>query len=277
MIASASFPGDDPLSSEGAAACVSSAPIRIVSVRLDQDEILVDALIPLLSDAERATAARFHFDKDRCRFVITRGHLREVLGAELAMEPAAIELEYSPFGKPRLSRTCTDAGLSFNVSHSHDLAIIGTSYAGEIGVDVEALRQIEDADDVARQFFSQRENQEYSLVLPDDKVAAFFNCWTRKEALVKALGQGLSYPLDSFDVSLAPGEPACLRRLGDSFGAECGWHLQSFVPAVGFVGALAIKCAGSAPSVRLEYPNRRPPLRTHPRSRVPPAGAVGRS
>jgi 4'-phosphopantetheinyl transferase len=148
--------------------------------------------------------------------------------------------------------------LHFNVSHSSNLAVIGLSRGSEIGVDVEALQHLKDADDLAQQCFSPREREDYASAPPDEKILAFFNCWTRKEALVKALGRGLSYPLHNFDVSLLPGEPAQLRRLGDKSGVDCGWQLQSFCPAAGFVAALAIKGSHNPAKVRFESPNRIP-------------------
>lgn len=215
--------------------------VRVTAVWLDRDPRRANALYPLLCEMERARAARYRFERDRRRFVIARGSLRKLLGAELGVNPRSIALEYGTYGKPRLGGACAESRLHFNVSHSRDLAIIAISHGHEIGVDVEALHSLKDADNIALQFFSAREHLEYSRVRRDEKMAAFFNCWTRKEALVKALGEGLSHPLHTFDVSLAPGEPTRLLRLGDRFGAACGWHLQSFAPACGFVAALAIE------------------------------------
>jgi 4'-phosphopantetheinyl transferase len=209
-------------------------------MRLHLDSDVPNALFALLSDAEREKAARFRFARDRRRFVAVRGRLRELLGTELGVDPASVAIENGAYGKPYLGGIFESSGLHFNVSHSADLAIIGISRGHDIGVDVEALQALDDANDIALQFFSHRENLEYAAVHADEKTTAFFNCWTRKEALVKALGQGLSYPLDDFDVSLAPGRPTRLHRLGSKVGADCRWHLQSFVPAAGFVAALAV-------------------------------------
>jgi 4'-phosphopantetheinyl transferase len=234
------------------------ADVHIVSVRLDQEPQLANTLLALLSDSERARATRFHFERDRRRFIITRGTLRELLGAELGVAAQSVVLEHGACGKPHLGGAFAQSGLHFNVSHSGDLAVIGLSLGSEIGVDVEALQHLKDADDLVQQCFSRREREEYARALPDEKILAFFNCWTRKEALVKALGQGLSYPLHNFDVSLLPGEAAQLRRLGDKCGADCGWQLRSFSPAAGFVAALAIKGSHNPAKVHYRPLNRNP-------------------
>ena len=108
----------------------------------------------------------------------------------------------------------------------------------EIGVDIERVRTIRDTDDIAAHFFSRRENETYRALDRRDQLVGFFNCWTRKEAFVKALGDGVHHPLDSFEVSLAPGEPARILRVGPAPGGACGWLLRSFIPVPGFIGAV---------------------------------------
>jgi 4'-phosphopantetheinyl transferase len=127
-------------------------------------------------------------------------------------------------GKPALSRRFANSDLRFNVSHSEDVAVYAFSRGREIGVDVEAVRELRDADDIAVRFFSRRENEAYLALDPRDRLLGFFNCWTRKEAFIKALGDGLYYPLDCFDVSLAPDEPARILRVENTPGNECAWH-----------------------------------------------------
>jgi 4'-phosphopantetheinyl transferase len=121
----------------------------------------------------------------------------------------------------------------------------------EIGIDVETVRLIRDADDIAARFFSPRENEAYLALDPPDRPLGFFNCWTRKEAFIKALGDGLYYPLDRFDVSLAPDEPARILRIESTPGDRCGWRMESFSPVTGFVAAIVIEqtpASGRAPS-----------------------------
>jgi 4'-phosphopantetheinyl transferase len=156
----------------------------------------------------------------------------------LGVRPESVELTYGAHGKPTVSRRFADADLRFNVSHSEDVAVYAFALGREIGVDVEAVRVIPDADNIAARFFSRRENEAYLALDPRDRPLGFFNCWTRKEAFIKALGDGLYHPLDRFDVSLAPGEPAKILRVESKSGDHCGWCLDSFSPAPGFVAAV---------------------------------------
>jgi 4'-phosphopantetheinyl transferase len=214
------------------------ATVEVVSVRLDAELAALGVLAQCLSEGERLRASRFVFERDRRRFIVGRARLRHFLASRLAVPPDAVELVYGPRGKPGLSRRFADAALCFNVSHSEDVAIYAFARGREIGVDVEAVRELRDADDIAARFFSRRENETYLALDSRDKPLGFFNCWTRKEAFIKALGDGLYYPLDRFDVSLAPGEPAKILRVESISGNKCGWCLNSFSPAPGFVAAV---------------------------------------
>jgi len=198
------------------------------------------AAAALLSDAERQRASRFLFDRDRDRFIVGRARLRQLLAARLGTRPESVELVYGAHGKPALARRFADADLHFNVSHCDDVTLYAFSCGREIGVDVEAVRVIREADDIAGRFFSRRENQAYRALEPRDRPLGFFQCWTRKEAFIKALGDGLSYPLDRFDVSLTPGEPAEILRVEAMSGDCCGWRMESLSPAPGFVAAVVI-------------------------------------
>ena len=151
---------------------------------------------------------------------------------------------------PRSRHSCAASDLRFNVSHSDDVAVYAFSTGREIGIDIESIRVIRDAEDIAARFFSRRENEAYLALDPRDRPLGFFNCWTRKEAFVKALGDGLYHPLDRFDVSLAPGEPAKILRVENTPGEDCGWTLHSFVPGPGLIGAVV--CAEVRPRVGLK-------------------------
>jgi len=210
----------------------------VVAIRLDGAPEAVRASSALLSDSERERAGRFASDRDRRRYIVARATLRQLLGARLDVRAGEIELVYGFYGKPALGQRFADSGLHFNVSHCDGLAVYAFSWAREIGVDVEAVRWFVDADDVAARFFSQRENAAYAGLDPLDRPLGFFNCWTRKEAFIKALGDGLNRPLDAFDVSLAPNEPAKILRVENTPGESCGWSVDSFVPARGFVAAV---------------------------------------
>jgi len=199
---------------------------------------VVRASAAVLSDAERHRARRFVFDRDSRRFVVARARLRELLAERLGVRAHQVEFEYGAHGKPALSRRFADSDLHFSVSHCDDLAAYAFSSGHAIGIDVEAVRVMADADDLAARCFSRREHATYRTLKPPDKPLGFFNCWTRKEAFVKALGGGLSIPLDRFDVTLAPEEPAEVLRV-ESTPGDCGWRLDSSCPAAGYVAAIA--------------------------------------
>ena len=226
------------LCSPRATASFANDVIEVVVTRLDVGHEAVLASARLLSDTERQRASRFAFDRDRRRFTVARAWLRRLLSARLGVRPETVELVYGANGKPALARRFADSDLRFNVSHSAELAVYVFAAGREVGIDVEEVRILQDADDIASRFFSRRENEAYLALDPRDKPLGFFNCWTRKEAFVKALGDGLSYPLDRFDVSLAPGEPPRILRVASTPGDHCGWRAESFSPASGFVAAV---------------------------------------
>ena len=219
-------------------------PFEVVVTRLAAVPGAVRASAALLSHAERHRARRFAFDRDASRFIVARARLRELLAARLGVRAEAVEFEYGAYGKPALSRRFADSDLHFNVSHCDDVAAYAFSCGQAIGIDVEAVREISDADDIAARYFSRHENATYRSLEPCDRPLGFFNCWTRKEAFVKALGDGLSMPLDRFDVTLAPGEPAKVLRVENTPGDSSGWRLDSFCPAAGYVAAFASQDRG---------------------------------
>jgi 4'-phosphopantetheinyl transferase len=214
---------------------------EIRAVCLNQPEELVDTLAGALSAAELARARRYYFDRDRRRFVVARGELRRILACELGVGAQAIKFAYGPYGKPSLAPPFDASGLRFNLAHSDELAVVALCRHGEVGVDVEAVRALHDEAELVRSCFSQREQEEYRSVDAASRTAAFFSGWTRKEAFIKGLGKGLSQPLDSFDVSLAPQTPPQIRRVENLRGEECGWCLASFTPAPGFVAAVVTR------------------------------------
>lgn len=214
---------------------------ELLVARLDLGPEAVRAAAALLSAVEQRRAGRFAFDRDRRRFVVARAGLRELLAARLGIRPESVELMNGPHGKPALAREFCRGNLRFNLSHSGDVAVYAISRGREIGVDVEAVRVMPDGDDIAARFFSVRENETYRGLDARDRPLGFFQCWTRKEAFIKALGDGLYHPLDSFDVSLAPGEPAQILRAGNIAGEHCGWQLFSFAPLAGFIAAVVIE------------------------------------
>jgi 4'-phosphopantetheinyl transferase len=213
--------------------------IVVTDLALAPDE--VRACASLLSDAERTRARRFAFARDTRRFVVGRARLRQLLAARSGGRPESVELVYGAHGKPALADTGSGRDLRFNLSHCDDVAVYAFSSGRDVGIDVEAVRPLQDADVLAARWFSRGENDAYQALAPHDRPLGFFNCWTRKEAFVKALGEGLSHPLDSFEVSLAPGAPAELLRIDPDPLDGRGWRMESFSPAPGFVAAVAVE------------------------------------
>ncbi|HXT62488.1 MAG TPA: 4'-phosphopantetheinyl transferase superfamily protein [Pyrinomonadaceae bacterium] len=205
----------------------------------------VDAV---LSQSERERAARFHFGRDLLRFRMAHFSLRTILGSYVTLPPAALLFGQTQFGKPFLVNPEAD-GLLFNMSHAGDFAVIAVAREREVGIDVELMRGSFASSEVAEQFFSVAEIYTLSGLHPDVRMRAFFNCWTRKEAYVKARGEGLSMPLDVFDVSLAPGSPAALLQNRNDARETSRWTFQDIDVAANYVAALAIETRPSPPQV----------------------------
>ncbi len=205
------------------------------------------ALGLVLSPDERHRAARFRFDLHRNRFIAGRGRLRMILGRYLNLEPSAIEFDYSERGKPFLAGRLRQSGFEFNFSNSGPLALLGVTRDQAVGVDLEAVRPIQDVERLVARFFSPRENAIFHTVSEEHKPAAFFNLWTRKEAWLKATGQGIGHALNQVEVSFLSGDEAKFLGLPSGFSLSA-WHLRSMMPAPGFVAALAT--AGGPPALQ---------------------------
>lgn len=171
---------------------------------------------------------RFFFEKDRRRFIVARGILRALLGHYLQVPATTLCFAYNAYGKPSLQSPAVQPALYFNLAHSHEMALYAFSYGREAGVDIEYMRDLA-LDDyllMARNHFSPGEYTRL-LALPESaRKQAFFNCWTRKEAYIKARGMGLSIPLDTFDVSFVPGEPAALLASREAPYTVNSWSLS---------------------------------------------------
>jgi 4'-phosphopantetheinyl transferase len=206
---------------------------------LDRPDAQIESLRRILSDDERGRADRFHFDKDRRHFTAARGILRTILGGCLDVAPRLVRFSYSEYGKPSLAAGQPCAALRFNVSHSGGLALFAVAAGRELGIDIELIRPDVEHEQIAERFFSPREVMVLKALPERLRAEAFFNCWTRKEAYIKARGEGLSFPLDMFDVAFRPGEPASLiQTLGDPREAE-RWRLDELRPGAGYVAAIA--------------------------------------
>jgi 4'-phosphopantetheinyl transferase len=193
-----------------------------------------------LSADERARAERFYFQKDRERFIVSRGLLRVILGRYLDMEPSQLQICYTSHGKPALARESGWDVLRFNVSHCQGLALYAITRGREVGVDLERLRTDFTAEQIANRFFSPREVAALRALPPNVRQAAFFTYWTLKESYIKARGEGLMLPLNKFDVVLVPGEPPTLNTKGDPQEAS-RWSLRKLAAGPGYVAALAVE------------------------------------
>lgn len=191
-----------------------------------------------LSPDERQRAYRFYFEKDRLHFIAARGVLRQLLGRYLQKDPKDIVFSYTSYGKPFLvDYTC----LQFNISHSKGYALFGIVQEFPIGIDLEFIRPKIEFERLAKRFFSPNETQALLKLSATERYHGFFNCWTRKEAFIKAKGEGLSLPLDQFEVSLVPNTPAKLMATHWNPLEAADWHLHELFPQTNFVGALAVK------------------------------------
>jgi 4'-phosphopantetheinyl transferase len=225
---------------------------------LDQPQSRVSSFFRTLAQDEKERAARFYFQKDREHFIVARGVLRAILSSYLKADPDELRFGYSSYGKPFVvSDNCGD--LRFNLSHSHGLALFAVACGRELGIDVERMRTEVIEQQIAERFFSPCEVAALRALPACRQVEAFFNCWTRKEAYIKARGEGLSLPLDKFDVSLAPSEPAVLLQALFDAREVSRWSMIDLAPGAGFKAALVVErrdCLldGRNESPRLSYP-----------------------
>jgi 4'-phosphopantetheinyl transferase len=211
---------------------------------LDQPTTILERLAQTLSADEQRRAERYYFERHRLRFIVARGVLRVILGHYLGLEPHQVRFTYGAQGKPALA-ICEDRGsLDLNLSHSQELALYAVTRRRQVGIDLEYIRPVVEAEQIAARTFSVQESQVWRTLPEATKREAFFNCWTRKEAYIKAIGDGLSRPLDQFDVSLAPGEPAKLLNVAGHPEEAAQWSIQELKPAPGYAAALAVKGHG---------------------------------
>lgn len=216
---------------------VSTRPgeIHVWMLPLDRPPVLADELASSLSPAEQERANRFRFDVHRRRFVIGRGLHRHVLASYLGIPAREVRFSVGRRGKPYLASA---RDLSFNYSSSADWGLLAVGDGRELGVDIEQIRPLNDLDLIARHAFAAGEQKALRALPDDQRVTGFFNCWTRKEAFVKALADGLYGALDRFEVSLAPGEPACLLGVAPDIAASDHWRMVALPTPPRYAGAL---------------------------------------
>jgi 4'-phosphopantetheinyl transferase len=205
--------------------------------RLDASAEEVSAYYRLLSSEEQERALRFRVERPRTEFVLTRGTLRTLLAQYLGITPQEVQFRYEVRGKPALEG---ESGLCFNVSHTNGLALMAFVMRRTIGIDVENLVRGVDAQRLAERFFSERERQALRSLRGDELQPAFFRCWTRKEAYIKAKGDGLSLALDQFDVSIAEQDRDALLATRPDPTEATRWTVCDVPMGTGYVAAVAV-------------------------------------
>ena len=221
-----------------------SNEVHVWRAPLDEPPPQMDSFRHSLAADEQARAERFYFQRDRERFITAHRVLRAILSLYLNRAPKCLSFCYSSHGKPALAWESGGDAIRFNMSHSHGVALYAVTRGREVGIDLEFIRRDLEVEQIAERFFSRRETATLRALPTDLRKYAFFLCWTRKEAYIKARGEGLSLPLDQFDVSLIPGEPAALLSTQPDSDEALRWSLQELTLASGYVGALAVEGRG---------------------------------
>lgn len=197
-----------------------------------------------LSADEAERAAQFRLEPHRHRYLAARGVLRALLAQYMNTAPGDIEFLYAEHGKPHLAPHLIPgraAGLDFNLSHSGDVILLAMAWGRHVGVDVERTGRDVGWKQVSRRFFAPPECEALNALPAAQQREGFFNCWTRKEAYLKARGRGLSAGLSTFAVSLDPGRPAALMWSAEAAEGPDAWHLEALEPAAGYTGAVCAR------------------------------------
>jgi 4'-phosphopantetheinyl transferase len=217
--------------------------VHVWCASLQQPATVVDQLMPLLSVDEKDRVLRYRFEHLKKSFIVARGVLRILLSRYLHLQPAQVEFTYLREGKPQLSENHAQK-VFFNLSHSYELVLYAFNSIRNVGIDIEHIRPMDDLELIAERNFSSREIAELKKLSPYKKTDGFFNCWTRKEAYIKAIGDGVSFPLQQFDVSVDPDEPAKLLSILGSEQAAVRWSMFELHPADSYAAALVVQGNG---------------------------------
>lgn len=210
--------------------------VHVWRIGLEQQDDLLERFRGTLEPEELDRASRFRFERLQRHFVVSRGFLRNVLARYMEVRPQDLRFVYNDYGKPSLAG---QQSLRFNMSHSHEVALVAVARDAALGVDVEYIRADFASEEIAKRFFSRREVETLTSLPREEIVAAFFRCWTRKEAYIKAIGKGLSQQLDRFDVTLAPYEPAALLQADAEDTSS--WSLSDIDVGSDYASALAVE------------------------------------
>lgn len=222
-----------------------SIPKRTVDIWILPTGSLPDSAVErfreYLSRDEQGRADRFATEQLRFSFIQTRGVLRVLLGHYLGVGPKAVSIKYGPKGKPFVALGTDNTDLRFNTAHSRDLSLVALAKGCELGIDIEAIRPLSDPLSIADRFFCPEEASQLALLSGSLREQAFYRCWTRKEAYVKATGDGLSTRLDTFRVTLQPGESVRFLHVNGDATEARAWTLHDLVLPNLYLGALAYR------------------------------------
>ena len=218
--------------------------VHLWRIPLDRSGPEVARLASVLSDGEEARAARYREGPIRDRFIVGRGAVRSILAGYLGRVPGVLEIVYGHQGKPALARRVGDPPLEFNLAHSDNLGLLAVAYGRALGTDLERVRPMPDAARIAERFFSTAEAEAFRRVSEAGRVDAFFQCWTRKEAFIKAIGAGFGMPLDQFDIAFGPGVPPRLLRVEGRPEEVARWTMRDVDAGPGFIAVVAVEGVG---------------------------------
>ena len=234
---------------------MTTADIQLWSIDINPASHEPEELLSLLSDDELARAERFRFENHRHRWIAGRAMLRTILSAMTQRSPESVAFEYDQHMKPYLTCSSSHERIHFNLTHSSDLALLAVTTVGPVGIDVERIEPLSNIDAVVSRFFSRAERDAFCSVTGDvDRLKAFYACWTRKEAYLKALGCGISKPTNAFDVTLLDNaEPEIVAIDGDTDAAR-DWLLFDLKVIPGYVAALAIQSQADVKLVWRDLP-----------------------
>ena len=215
--------------------------VHVWRANLDQPTSHLQRFREILAPDELDRVERYYFPVDQHRFIAARGSLRSILSNYMNLEPSQIHFRYNPHGKPELVSDSSETCLRFNLAHSNGVALYAVARGQRVGVDIEYIRADVSLDQIARHCFSTQEYSTFCELPAFFQLEAFYRCWTRKEAYIKAIGQGITFPLRMFDVSLMPSEPALL--LGNQVDPQevFRWSLRELTPAPGYAAAVAVE------------------------------------
>jgi 4'-phosphopantetheinyl transferase len=220
--------------------------IHIWRISLDEPTERIRSLRELLTDPEQQQADRFLFAEHRQRFTVGRAQLRRILGGYIDVAPERVDFRYTNLGKPYFAEGVSDPHLEFNFTNSNDWALLAITHQTNLGIDIEKIREMTNMEGLARRFFAQ---PEIDVILQASselrRQEYFFRCWTRKEAFLKAIGTGLTFPLDNVCVSVDDAEPVGIQWIKDRRDEACRWELTHVTPCDGYVGALARQSVGA--------------------------------